>query len=254
MNIVNPCKLPWCGYIGIPAIKPKDRVEHFKFPFPINSAPPQFHIPIHRLPPSVWVFLVCRAIWTLPHIPIQRCSCPSIPIQRGFLPPSKPHQRVSCLPPGLLACRAPQLLPDASRARAAVAVAAYMAANTHSPTPGASLKKNNAAAPLEHSSVFATASVGRGDWASEVLQNVVGGGNEETGSVTSTQASTAPPPTLSAEEQLKVVLLQKKRLFHSNRCLELKNLPEGVTEQVNRIWRQLFPSLKIRFWVWEEKW
>ena len=75
--------------------------------------------------------------------------------------------------------------------------------------------------------------MGRGDWASEVLQNVVGGGNEETGSVTSTQASTAPPPTLSAEEQLKVVLLQKKRLFHSNRCLELKNLPEGVTEQVN---------------------
>ena len=116
-----------------------------------------------------------------------------------------------------------------------MAIAAYMAANTHSPTPGASLKKNNAAAPLEHSSVFATASVGRGDWASEVLQNVVGGGNEETGSVTSTQASTAPPPTLSAEEQLKVVLLQKKRLFHRNRCLELKNLPEGVTEQVNRI-------------------
>ena len=114
-----------------------------------------------------------------------------------------------------------------------MAIAAYMAANTHSPTPGASLKKNNAAAPLEHSSVFATASVGRGDWASEVLQNVVGGGNEETGSVTSTQASTAPPPTLSAEEQLKLVLLQKKRLFHSNRCLELKNLPEGVTEQVN---------------------
>ena len=65
---------------------------------------------------------------------------------------------------------------------------------------------------------------------------MVGGGNEETesaGSVTSTQASTAPPPTLSAEEQLKLVLLQKKRLFHSNRCLELKNLPEGVTEQVS---------------------
>ena len=61
------------------------------------------------------------------------------------------------------------------------------------------------------------------------------GGEEETASVTSPQAPSAPapPPALSAEEQLKLVLLQKKRLFHSNRCLELKNLPEGVTEQVN---------------------
>ena len=129
-----------------------------------------------------------------------------------------------------------------------VAVAAYMAANTR-PTPGGFKTTKGGPAALvaapsstgndplvDHASVFATASVGRGDWASEVLQNVVGGGNEETaGSVTSTQPSTAPPPTLSAEEQLKLVLLQKKRLFHSNRCLELKNLPEGVTEQVNRI-------------------
>ena len=114
------------------------------------------------------------------------------------------------------------------------------------------MKKNNAAAPLEHSSVFATASVGRGDWASEVLQNVVGGGNEETaGSVTSTQASTAPPPTLSAEEQLKVVLLQKKRLFHSNRCLELKNLPEGVTEQVNNV--NIGQNLKTTIFLPENK-
>ena len=123
-----------------------------------------------------------------------------------------------------------------------------MAANTR-PTPGSGLKTpQNAVAPtgstgsnshLDHASVFATASVGRGDWASEVLQNVVGGGSggEETASasVTSTQASApAPQPqALSAEEQLKLLLLQKKRLFHSNRCLELKNLPEGVTEQVN---------------------
>ena len=29
------------------------------------------------------------------------------------------------------------------------------------------------------------------------------------------------------------IVLEKKRLFHSQRCLELKNLPEGVTEQVS---------------------
>ena len=127
-----------------------------------------------------------------------------------------------------------------------VAVAAYMAANTR-PTPGGFKTTKGGPAALvaapsstgndplvDQASVFATASVGRGDWASEVLQNVVGGG-EETASVTSSQAPSAPtpPPALSAEEQLKLVLLQKKRLFHSNRCLELKNLPEGVTEQVN---------------------
>ena len=88
---------------------------------------------------------------------------------------------------------------------------------------------------LDHGSVFATASVGRGDWASEVLQNVVGGETTEETAAPVTSPPTAPPPApppLSAEEQLRQVLLQKKRLFHSNRCLELKNLPEGVTEQV----------------------
>merc|ERR1719220_397261 len=87
---------------------------------------------------------------------------------------------------------------------------------------------------LDHASVFATASVGRGDWASEVLQNVVGGETTEETAAPVTSPPTAPPPApppLSAEEQLRQVLLQKKRLFHSNRCLELKNLPEGVTEQ-----------------------
>ena len=168
---------------------------------------------------------------------------PRVPI--NGVPPSKPHLRVSS--PRASGVPRPQLLPDRSRRAATVPVAAYMAANTR-PTPGGlkTPKGGNAAAPgstgnhpLDHSSVFATASVGRGDWASEVLQNVVGGGVEETAasaSVTSTQASSAapaPPQALSAEEQLKLLLLQKKRLFHSNRCLELKNLPEGVTEQVS---------------------
>ena len=164
---------------------------------------------------------------------------PRVPIHG--VPPSKPHLRVSA--PRASAVPRPQLLPDGSRRAAAVAVAAYMAANTR-PTPGGlkTPKGGPAAAaapsstgnnPLDHPSVFATASVGRGDWASEVLQNVVGGGEETASAVPVTSTQTSPPPTLSAEEQLKLLLLQKKRLFHSNRCLELKNLPEGVTEQVS---------------------
>ena len=152
-------------------------------------------------------------------------------------------------PPGLPPCRAALTVAGLGpswreAAASATATAAYMAANTRpnlGTTVATNLKSaaNNGGAvsgSLDHASVFATASVGRGDWASEVLQNVVGGetSTEETAAPV-TSPPTAPPPApppLSAEEQLRQVLLQKKRLFHSNRCLELKNLPEGVTEQV----------------------
>ena len=151
-------------------------------------------------------------------------------------------------PPGLPPCRAALTVAGLGpswreAAASATATAAYMAANTRpnlGTTVATNLKSatNNAGAvsgSLDHASVFATASVGRGDWASEVLQNVVGGETTEETAAPVTSPPTAPPPApppLSAEEQLRQVLLQKKRLFHSNRCLELKNLPEGVTEQV----------------------
>ena len=151
-------------------------------------------------------------------------------------------------PPGLPPCRAALTVAGLGpswreAAASATATAAYMAANMRpnlGTTVATNLKSatNNGGAvsgSLDHASVFATASVGRGDWASEVLQNVVGGETTEETTAPVTSPPTAPPPApppLSAEEQLRQVLLQKKRLFHSNRCLELKNLPEGVTEQV----------------------
>ena len=150
-------------------------------------------------------------------------------------------------PPGLPPCRAALTVAGLGpswreAAASATATAAHMAANTRpnlGTTVATNLKSatNNGAVSgsLDHASVFATASVGRGDWASEVLQNVVGGETTEETAAPVTSPPTAPPPApppLSAEEQLRQVLLQKKRLFHSNRCLELKNLPEGVTEQV----------------------
>lgn len=170
------------------------------------------------------------------------CCSPSLrgfhPVEEMGLPP----------PPGLPPCRAALTVAGLGpswreAAASATATAAYMAANTRpnlGTTVATNLKSaaNNGGAvsgSLDHASVFATASVGRGDWASEVLQNVVGGETETETAAPVTSPPTAPPPApppLSAEEQLKQVLLQKKRLFHSNRCLELKNLPEGVTEQV----------------------
>jgi len=77
--------------------------------------------------------------------------------------------------------------------------------------------------------VFPTASVsvGKDDWANQVIDNVVGSG-QEWGE--------------SREESLKKTILEKKRLFHSHRYLELKNLPDGVTEQDIRT---AFPDLEV---------
>jgi len=68
--------------------------------------------------------------------------------------------------------------------------------------------------------VFPTASVsvGQDDWANQVIDNVVGN-SQEWGE--------------PREDILKKTILEKKRLFHNNRYLELKNLPDGVTEQVD---------------------
>ena len=58
---------------------------------------------------------------------------------------------------------------------------------------------------------------GRDNWAGEVIENVVGSEEEV------------------REEDLSPLehkILQKKRLFHASRCLELKNLPDGVRDEV----------------------
>ena len=58
---------------------------------------------------------------------------------------------------------------------------------------------------------------GRDNWAGQVIENVVG--SEEEGR----------EEDLSPLEQK---ILEKKRMFHASRCLELKNLPDGVRDEV----------------------
>ena len=102
-----------------------------------------------------------------------------------------------------------------------------MAGSTH-PTlvlGNTSVSSVNSGRPLYAS---ATVSVGGGDWASEVLSNVVPDQqHEDEPKVQAEEADESP------EEKVRKIVLEKKRLFHSQRCLELKNLPEGVTEQVS---------------------
>ena len=84
-------------------------------------------------------------------------------------------------------------------------------------------------------------SVGSDSWAGEVINNVVG----STQSSSSSSASVTPPSSSAASvtpsepsdqapalDPVQAKILEKKRLFHKNRFLELKNLPETVTEQV----------------------
>jgi len=77
--------------------------------------------------------------------------------------------------------------------------------------------------------VFPTASVsvGQDDWANQVIDNVVGNSQEW---------------VENREDILKKTILEKKRLFHNNRFLELKNLPDGVTEQDIRT---AFPDIEL---------
>ena len=64
----------------------------------------------------------------------------------------------------------------------------------------------------------ATITVGADDWANQVINNVVGSEHQ-----------------CSAETDQDFVatkIAEKLRLFHVDRSLELKNLPDGVSEQV----------------------
>ena len=96
----------------------------------------------------------------------------------------------------------------------------------------------NSSEPVDTFSV----SVGSDSWAGEVINNVVGSTQP---SSSSSSASVTPPSSSAASvtpseasdqapalDPVQAKILEKKRLFHKNRFLELKNLPETVTEQV----------------------
>ena len=71
----------------------------------------------------------------------------------------------------------------------------------------------------------ATVSVGRDedDWAHQVINNVV---------VDSEEREPAEVASVCEAEAVAAKIAEKKVLFHKDRLLELKNLPDGVTEQV----------------------
>lgn len=126
----------------------------------------------------------------------------------------------------------------------ALAMAAANATNSHlpssypptikSPDSQVSDSKSNAderdgpspprdsATPVVH----ASASVGHDHWANDVMSAV--------------SEPVAAPSTSSESEadDLAGKILEKKRKFHSGRALELKNLPDGCTEQVG-CWQKL---------------
>ena len=103
-----------------------------------------------------------------------------------------------------------------------------MAANTSSSVIAPSLSSSQS----DHQSSSFSVSIGRDNWAGEVIDNVVG--DSDRGQQQQQQSDQQQQPLVS-EQQLDSVqakTLEKKRIFHKNRFLELKNLPEGVTEQV----------------------
>ena len=76
-------------------------------------------------------------------------------------------------------------------------------------------------APRDSQDQAFSVTVGRDSWAGQVIDNVVGSEVEETETV-------REDPVSAIENKI----LQKKRLFHASRCLELKNLPDGVRDEV----------------------
>lgn len=78
-----------------------------------------------------------------------------------------------------------------------------------------------------------SASVGHDHWANDVLKVV-----DKAKSCSESSASGSNSPDYSetsgtpAVVSVKAKVLEKKRKFHTGRCLELKNLPDGCVEQV----------------------
>ena len=99
-----------------------------------------------------------------------------------------------------------------------------MAANTSSSVIAPSLSSSQS----DHPSSSFSVSVGRDNWAGEVIDNVVGASDQS-------QGDQQPHVNEQQLDSVQAKTLEKKRIFHKNRFLELKNLPEGVTEQVTEI-------------------
>ena len=80
-----------------------------------------------------------------------------------------------------------------------------------------------------------SASVGHDHWANDVLNKVTSGSTSGSNSPESYCDGASDPGgsrVLDSTEVIKAKVLEKKRKFHTGRCLELKNLPEGCIEQV----------------------
>ena len=98
-----------------------------------------------------------------------------------------------------------------------------MAANTSSSVIASSLSSSQ----NDNQSSLFDVSVGHDNWAGEVIDNVVGDSEQQHEQHQQQHASEQQLDTVQAK------IIEKKRIFHKNRFLELKNLPDGGTEQVN---------------------
>jgi len=83
----------------------------------------------------------------------------------------------------------------------------------------------------------ATISVGGDDWANQVINNVVGSLNHAPGDYYSSDINNDTHHSQSEVDAAVVLekIAEKKRKFHADRTLELKNLPDGATEQDIRL-------------------
>ena len=78
-----------------------------------------------------------------------------------------------------------------------------------------------------------SASVGHDHWANDVLNKVTSGSSGSNSPESYCDGASDPGGrVLDSNEVIKAKVLEKKRKFHTGRCLELKNLPEGCVEQV----------------------
>lgn len=96
----------------------------------------------------------------------------------------------------------------------------------------------------------ATISVGGDDWANQVINNVVGSLNHAPGDYYSSDINNDFHYGQSAAAEVDPAVVQekiaeKKRKFHADRTLELKNLPDGATEQVILTFFYIFFNLFV---------
>ena len=102
-----------------------------------------------------------------------------------------------------------------------------------------------------------SASVGHDHWANDVLKAVDKANKTASTSGASTASGSnspessycdgasdggqrppaAVPTLLDLKATVKAKVLEKKRKFHTGRCLELKNLPDGCVEQVRLLFK-----------------